>query len=244
MAEKFSKPGHRLIYQFTAVGYGFLVALSVMLLELVAAGVVFLSLQCLCLVFAVPIYLSDRPRGATWLKRLARQLLCFLRPCGLLGTGAAAALLASLVTPVPAGCILLVSLFALTFGIFLAGACLSLRALLGAHAAQALALALGLLMVSTPYYVNPFILATSGALRMRVVQLSVDVNPLLAGAAGILKFDWLRSPHLYSTCLIGARQYPFRYPSAVKVGIVLFVTGIILIGLSALRKAGDGEVRN
>jgi hypothetical protein len=94
-------------------------------------------------------------------------------------------------------------------------------------------------MASTPYYVNSFIRATSGELRMRVVQLAVDMNPLLVGAAGIFRFDWLRSRHLYETCLIGGYQYPFYYPSALKMGIILAVVGIVLMGVSAWREAGE-----
>lgn len=230
-----------MVYQLLAVGYGFLAALAVMLLDPVSAGVVFLSLQCLSVVFSVPAYLSSGPRGDAWSKRLIEQLACLSRPGGLVAAGAAAALLASFVTPVPPGRILLASLLALAFGTFLAGVCTAVRALLGSRLAQALALVVGLLMVSTPYYVDPFIRATSGALRMRVVQVAVNINPLLVGAAGILNFDWLRHPDLYQTCLIGGWQFPFYYPSTLKAGITLSVIGIILIAVSAARRADSCE---
>jgi hypothetical protein len=242
MGELSSKPGYRAVYQLLAACYGFLVVLAVMLLERVSAGVAFLSLQCISLVFTVPLYLCLRPQGAGWSNRLLRQLRSFLYPCGILASGMVAALLSSFVTPVPAGRILLATLFAAAFGLFLAGVCSGARALTGRTPAQALTLGIGLLMVSTPYYVNPFIRAASGALRMRVVQTAVNVNPLLVGAAGVLKFDWLRAPHLYQTCLVGGYQYPFYYPSATKIGIIFSAVGIILIAVSAFRKAGrEGE---
>ena len=244
MARLDTKPGYRVFYQFLIVGYGFLVALAGMLLKGGVAPVAILSLQCLSLVFVVPLYFWARPREASWSGRFARQALRFLYPGGLVGAGAAAALLTSLVSPLPAGRMLLASLFALTFGIFLAGVFCAARAVLGVALSQVVALAAGLLMVSTPYYVNPFILATSGALRMRVVQAAVSINPLLVGAAGVLRFDWLRSPHLYQTCLIGGYQYPFYYPSALKIGIILTVMGIILMAASAFRKADKGEMHS
>lgn len=230
-----------MVYQLLAVGYGFLTALAVMLLDTVSAGVIFLSLQCFSAVFFVPSYLAGKSSGDTWPKRLLEQFTRLSRPAGLVTVGTVAALLATFVTPVPPGQILLASLFALTFCIFLAGVCAAARALLGSRPAQALTLAAGLLMVSTPYYVNPFIRATSGAWRMRVVQAAVNINPLLVGAAGILSFDWLRHPDLYQNCLIGGWQFPFYYPCALKTGITFTIIGIILIAVSAVRRADSCE---
>jgi hypothetical protein len=73
------------------------------------------------------------------------------------------------------------------------------------------------------------------------VQTAVNINPLLVGASGIVGFDWLRSEDLYETCLIGGYQYPFYYPSALKVGIILASLGFILLGVSTFRKAGASE---
>lgn len=241
MVETNSEHWRRVVYRFLVVGYGFAVALAVMLLSGVATGVVFLSLQCLCLIFIMPVYLAGRSRETTWAKRLLERFRSLLRPLGFLVSGAVAAFLASFVTPIPASRILLASVFAAAFGILVAGICAAGRALLPAGAAQAISLAAGLLMVSTPYYVNSLILATSGALRMRVVQLAVDANPLLVGTAGIMGYDWLRSPHLYQRCLIGGYQYPFYYPSAAKVGIIFAAVGIILMAASVFRRANPNE---
>jgi hypothetical protein len=233
-----------LAYQLLAVGYGFLAALSVMLLEPLSAGVFYLSLQCIMLLFVVPAYHCRRPQAAALLSRILLQYRRFLFPLGITAAGAAAAALASLVNPLGLGRILLATVFALSFGLFLAGLCSALRAFLGSSLSQALTLLVGLAMASTPYYVNSFIRATSGELRMKVVQLAVDMNPLLAGAAGIFNFDWLRSRHLYQTCLIGGYQYPFRYPSALKMGIILAAVGIVLLGASAWRRASEEQAEN
>ena len=241
MTQQDSRQGYRVIYQLLVVGYAFIVALAVMLTDSVWVGVAFLSLQCLCAVFCVPAFSTTARGEQGWLKRFRRQMLNFLLTTGLLTAGTIAALLASLVTPVPAHHVMLVFLFALAFALFLAGICGAARALLGTVPAQALALAVGLLMVSTPYYINPFIRASSGALRMRVVQAAVNINPLLVGAAGILKFDWLRHSDLYQTCLIGGWQFPFYYPGALKTGITLGVIGIILIALSSFGKVVKSE---
>ena len=76
---------------------------------------------------------------------------------------------------------------------------------------------------------------------MRVVQTAININPLLVGAAGILDFDWLRHPDLYHSCLIGGWQFPFYYPHALKTGITITIIGIILIAVSAVRRAGSCE---
>ncbi len=240
-----NKPGFaNPAYQLLAVGYGFLAALSVMLLEPLSAGVFFLSLQCIMLLFVVPVFCCKRPKAPHLSQRLVSQYARFLQPLGIAAAGAAAAALASFVTPIGPGRFLLASLFALSFGLFMAGICSVLRSFLGISLSQALTLLAGLLMASTPYYVNSFIRATSGGTRIRVVQLAVDVNPLLVGAAGVFRFDWLRSRQLYETCLIGAYQYPFYYPSALKMGIILAAIGIVLMGVSAWRKADEAQADN
>jgi hypothetical protein len=241
MAETNSNSGHLTAYKLLILGYGFLASLSIMLLEPVGAGVVFHSLQCLSLVFVIPVFFSSVPIEDTWPGRFGRRLLQLSYAGGLIASGAAAALLASFVTPVPATRILLLSLFAAAFCVFLAGVCSAARTAFGAAAAQLLTLLVGLLMCTTPYYVNPFIQATAGELRMYVVQAAVNVNPLLVGAAGILRYDWLRAPHLYERCLIGGHQYPFYYPSPIKAGIILFAAGMLLIAASSLRKVRNIE---
>ena len=231
-------------YQLFAVGYGFLAALSVMLLEPLPAGIFFLSLQCIMLLFTVPVFHCRRLEAPSLPRRMLRQYARFLQPLGIAVAGTVAAALASFVTPVGLGRILMATVFALSFGLFLAGLCSVLRSFLGSSLSQALTLFVGLVMASTPYYVNSFILATSGELRMRVVQLAVDINPLLVGASGVFRFDWLRSPHLYQTCLIGGYQYPFNYPSALKMGIIMAAIGIVLMGVSAWRRAGETKAEN
>jgi hypothetical protein len=193
------------------------------------------------LLFVVPVYCCGRPRGESLPRRLVRQYAGFARPLGIAAGGAAASVLASLITPVGLGRLLLATVFALAFGLFLAGLCSILRSFLRVPLSQALTLFTGLVMAGTPYYINSFIRAATGGLRIRVAQLAVDINPLLVGAAGIFRFDWLRSRHLYETCLIGAYQYPFYYPSALKMGIILAVVGIVLLGASAWRKAGETQ---
>jgi len=230
---------NRTAYLLILVGYGFLVSVTVMLHPLLTAGVLFLSLQCMAAIFAASIFLADRTGEAKWPGRIARRLKNLLYPLGILSFGTIAALLSSFVAPLPFLTILLLGLFSLSFCLFLAGVILGARALCGQFLSQAIVLGSGLLMISTPYYVNPFILSTSGALRMLVVQWAININPLLIGSAGIMRFDWLRAPSLYDRCLIGGYQYPFYYPSPLKVGIILALAGIILIGLSAIRENND-----
>jgi len=192
-------------------------------------------------VFFVPVFAPVRPDGATFSGRLLAKGRQFLRAACPAAAAAAAALLISLVTQIRTSHVVLSSLFALTFGLFLAGLCSVLHSAAGLTLSQVFTLAAGLAQVSTPYYINPFIHSTSGAVRMRIVQLSIDINPLLVGASGILQFDWLRSPYLYQRCLIGGYQYPFYYPSALKTGIFFAVAGVILIAVSALRKYRTNE---
>lgn len=241
MDEPRSQPLQAIAYQIVTLSYAFIIALAVILLRPLPAATAFLSLQCMVLLFTVPIFFSFRPGGHSWTARLRSLGVRLLRPAGLIAAGAAAALLASFVTPVGVGRILLCCVFALTFGLLLAGLCSVLLRFLNALIAQVCTLAVGLLMVSTPYYINPFILAASGPARMRIAQLAVSINPLLVGARGILGFDWLRSDHLYNTCLIGGWQFPYYYPPALRVGILMAVAGIILMVASALKRAGEGE---
>jgi hypothetical protein len=241
MTESRVRPLNRTVFRLFAVGYAFLVALAVIFLEPLGAAVMFLALQTFMLLLAMPVLYSSRPAATTVKARILAQGMRFRCALILVAAGAVAAFLASWVTPVAWTDILLISIFALCFGAFAAGVCAVLRMILTGSLAQGFTLAVGLLMLGTPYYINPFILATAGRMRMWIVQTAVNVNPLLAGANGILGFDWLRSRDLYENCLIGGYQYPFYYPSAVKVGIILASLGIILMGVSTLRKAGSSE---
>ena len=226
----------RAAFRLLLAGYGFLAALAVMLVKPAPAGVVLLCLQCVCVVFAVPACCIWRPAAGRWPGRAKAPLMQMRQAVWLVGAGAAGGGLGSLASAPPDAGILTGSAFALSFAVFLAGTCFLAGAAFGRTAAQVLTIGIGLLMVSTPYYVNPLILLSSGALRMRVVQAAVNVNPLLVGAAGIMNFDWLRAGALYHTCLIGGYQYPFYYPGALKVGIIFGIAGMIFMMASTLRK--------
>ena len=150
--------------------------------------------------------------------------------CALLGAGAAIIS----VSRTTAGEPILATLFFLPFAIFVAAATTLFCLLFSLHSGQLAGATVATLIIATPFYISYVLEIVPPAMRLFAAQSAVTVNPVVVASASILQFDWLRSPRMYSLCPIGGDQYPFYYPSCVKVALIYLLCGLLLAGTGYL----------
>jgi hypothetical protein len=146
--------------------------------------------------------------------------------CAFLGAGAVIISLSRATAGEP----ILATLFFLPFAIFVGAATTLFCLLFGAHPGQLAGATVATLIIATPFYISYVLKIAPQTARLLAVQFAVSINPVAVASASILQFDWLRSPRMYSLCPIGGEQYPFYYPSCVKVAVIYLACGLLLAG--------------
>ncbi|MFH1421612.1 MAG: hypothetical protein ABIH42_02715, partial [Planctomycetota bacterium] len=122
------------------------------------------------------------------------------------------------------------TLFMASFALLITGITVFFSLLFSVSLGQVISAIISFLIISAPFYLSYILRIVPSGMKLSVAQAVVNINPITAVSASVLEFDWLRSPRMYSICPIGGEQFPFYYPSAVKVAIIYFICGLLLLG--------------
>jgi len=192
--------------------------------------ILFVFLEPVVLACVMPFLLGYRRDAESHRARILRPLSDAAVFCAFLAAGAVI-ISASKETGEP----ILSTLFFIPFALFIAAITTLFCLLFGLHSGQIAGATVSTLIIATPFYISYILKIIPAAdARLFAVQSAVSINPLIVASAPILQFDWLRSPRMYSLCPIGGEQYPFYYPSCVKVALIYLLCALLLTGVAYL----------
>jgi hypothetical protein len=92
-----------------------------------------------------------------------------------------------------------------------------------------------LLMNTTIFYVNPIISAVQDntVLRQKIIEVAININPILTIATNFFHHDLLRSSTIYSICDIGS-YYFYSYAHWVTILIYYLIIGVFTFILAVI----------
>jgi hypothetical protein len=95
-------------------------------------------------------------------------------------------------------------------------------------------------MLTTIFYANPVVSASSGKMKVTAIQTAVIANPLVSTAGAALNYDILLSREspvsFYNSSLIGP-DHLYRYPQWWTIALVYLAAGAVFTAISSIGRA-------